>query len=274
MVGLLVVFASIATVVGASLAARSARLRVIEEAFRSLGGDPRRTLRGVEGPVHGLPVRYSFTAGTRRVAKGSLWRNTRSTICVATLSVERPPFEMDLRPESRWGQRDVEHGRAIDLVLGDEAFDDSFLVEAAPADMARALIDRDTRTALLSFHPCRLTAVGGELRFTKTAMLDEFAEVRRVLELCTRVRSRLESLPALAAEERLALAREGAAAGGYRGPGPHEITALGSSSASAAEVAALQHMRMRRTMLRAAQGASLVALGIVVWLLLNARCMR
>ncbi len=265
MVGLLVVFASIATIVGASVAARSARLRVIEEAFRSLGGDPRRTLRGVEGSVHGLPVRYSFTSGKRRV---------QSTICVATLSVERPPFEMDLRPESRWGQRDVEHGRAIDLVLGDEAFDDSFLVEAAPADVARALIDRDTRTAMLSFHPCRLTVVGSELRFTKVAMLDEFAEVRRVLELCTRVRSRLESLPGLMHEERLALAREGASAGGYRGPAPHEITALASASGAAAEVAALQHMRMRRTMLRAAQGAALVALGIVVWLLLNARCMR
>ena len=179
---------------------------------------------------------------------------------------------MDLRPETRWGVRDVEHGRAIDLVLGDEAFDDSFLVEAAPADMARALLDREARTALLSFHPCRLTVIGNELRFTKMALLDELAEIRRVLELCTRVRSRLESLPALLHEERLALAREGASAGGYRGPSAQEIRRPGAVVAiGRASSPALQRMRARRTMLRSAQAALLVGLGVVAWLVLRAR---
>jgi hypothetical protein len=258
MLGAVIVVASMVAIVGGSLAARNARLRVIEEAFRSLGGEPRRTLRGIEGPVRGLAVRYSLTSGRRQV---------RSTLCVAALSIERPAFEMDLRPETRWGVRDVEHGRAIDIVLGDEAFDDSFLVEAAPADIARALLDRDTRTALLAFHPCRLTLLGNELRFSKLALLNEFAEVRRVLELCTGVRSRLESLPARLHEERLALAREGESSG-YRGPSPHEIGALATSSQAAGELAALQRMRARRTMLRSAQAAALVALGIVAWRLL------
>ncbi len=263
MVGLLVAIASVATIAGVAIASRNARLGVIEEAFRAFGGEPRRTFRGVEGPLRGLAVRYWFTSGKRRV---------QSTVCSATLSIERPPFEMDLRPETRWGVRDVEHGRAIDLVLGDEAFDDSFLVEAAPADMARALIDRETRTALLSFHPCRLTVIGNELRFTKMApLLDELAEVRRVLELCTGVRSRLESLPALLHEERLVLAREGASAAGYRGPSAREISALTTSPGGVAELAALQRMRTRRTMLRSAQAALIVALGIVAWLLLGAR---
>jgi hypothetical protein len=265
MVGILVVFVSIATILGASIAARGARLRVVEDAFRSLGGEPRRTLQGVEGPIHGLAVRYWFT-------RGSGTNNTvKNTLCSATLSVERPAFEMDLRPQTRWGTRDVEHGRAIDLVLGDEAFDDSFLVEAAPADMARALIDRETRTAMLAFHPCRLTIVDNELQFSKATRLDEFAEIRRVLELCTRVRSRLESLPALLHEERLALARESAAAAGYRGPSAQQISALATSSAAAAELAALRRIRARRTAFRATQAAAVVGLGIALWLLLHAR---
>jgi hypothetical protein len=258
MVGMLIVATSIAIIVAASLANRNARLRVIEEAFRSLGGEPRRTIRGIEGPVQGLSVRYTLTGGKRRV---------QSTLCCADLPIERPAFEMDLRPETRWGQRDVEHGRAIDLVLGDEAFDESFLVEAAPAEMARVLLDRDTRTALLAFHPCRLTVLGDEVRFNKMAPLTEFAEARRVLELCTRVRSRLESLPGLLHEERLALAREGAS-GGYRGPSAQTIGVLATSSQSAAELAALRRIRARRTLLRSAQAAALVMLGIVAWLLL------
>jgi len=259
MLGSLFVLASIAVIAAASFAARNARLGVIEEAFRSLGGVPGRTIQGVEATLHGLSVRYTLTSRRRNVM----------TLCTAVLSIERPAFEMDLRPETRWGVRDVEHGRAIDLVLGDEAFDDSFLVEAAPADMARALLDRDTRTALLAFFPCRLTVQGSELRFSKAALLDEFAEVRRVLELCTRVRSRLESLPTLLHEERLALAREGESAG-YRGASPDAIRTLATSSQSTDELAALRRIRARRTMFRLGQAALFVALGIAMWLMATA----
>src|SRR5579859_7204539 len=160
MLGTLVAVASIAVILAASLAARNARLRVIEEAFRSLGGQPRRTIRGIEGPVRGLPVRYSVMTNRRQTPQ------VKRTLCCAELSIERPAFEMDLRPETSWGVRDVERGRAIDLVLGDQAFDDSFLVEAAPADVARALLDQQTRTALLTFHPCQLTVLHDEVRFS------------------------------------------------------------------------------------------------------------
>ena len=145
------------------LAARNARLRVVEEAFRSLGGEPKREFGNVAGSVHGLVVHFDPYTGNR---------NQRRTICRVALSSERPNFEMDLRPETRWGIRDVEQGRAIDPVLGDSQFDDSFIVEAAPADFARALIDRQTRTAMLTFHPCRLTVSGNELRFAKSQVAE------------------------------------------------------------------------------------------------------
>jgi hypothetical protein len=258
MLGTLIVIASGAAIAGASIAARYARLRVIEEAFRSVGGVPERKLGSVAGPIRGLVVHFDPYSGNRQRSR---------TICRVTLSIERPAFEMELRPETRWGMRDVEHGRAIDLVLGDPQFDDSFIVEAAPAEYARALIDAQTRTAMLTFHPCTLTVIGNELRFTKAQALTEFAEIRRVLELCTHVGSRLESLPAQLHEERLAEAREGASAG-YRGPSPEAIHALATSPQSATELATLQRMRAHRTILRSAQAAVVVALGIVAWLLL------
>ncbi len=258
MLGTLIVIASGAAIAGASLAAHNARQRVVEEAFRSLGGEPTRASWGVGGSVRGVAVHYRLHVGKRQA---------RRTVCTVRLSIQRPAFEMDLRPETRWGQRDVEHGRAIDLVLGDPQFDESFLVEAAPAELARALVDAETRTAMLAFHPCRLTVLGDELRFTKNDVLSEFAEIRRVLELCTHVGSRLESLPAQLHEKRLAQARDGESAG-YRGPSPEAIQALVTSSQSASELATLQRMRARRTIRRSAQAAVVVALGIVAWLLL------
>jgi hypothetical protein len=258
MITTLIVFAAGAALAATSIASYNARQRVIEEAFRSLGGEPTRVAWGVGGSVRGVAVHYRLDGGKRRA---------RRTICTARLSIQRPAFEMDLRPETRWGQRDVEQGRAIDLVLGDAQFDDSFLVEAAPAELARALLDAETRTAMLAFHPCRLTVLGDELRFSKNEVLGEFAEIRRVLELCTHVGSRLESLPAQLHEERLAQAREGASAG-YRGPSPEAVHALATTSQSAGELATLQRMRARRTILRSAQAALVLALGIVAWLLL------
>jgi hypothetical protein len=258
MVGTVIVVASMVAIVGGTLAARRARLRVIEEAFRSLGGEPTRKLGSVEGILRGLVVHFDPYSGNR---------NRSRTICRLTLPVECPPFEMELRPATRWGVRDVEHGRANDLALGDPRFDESFIVEAAPAEHARALIDSQTRTAMLTFHPCQLTVIGKELRFTKAEAISEFAEVQRVLELCTYIGSRLGTMPAQLHEERLALAREGESAG-YRGPSPHAIGALVTSSQGAGELAALRAMRTRRTMLRSAQAAAVVAIGIVAWLLL------
>jgi hypothetical protein len=263
MLGALFVLGSLGAIAAGSLAARSARLRTIEEAFLSLGGEPERKLWSVVGPVRGLLVHYEPYTGNRNRAR---------TVCRVVLPMERPPFEMDLRPETRWEARDVEHGRAIDLVLGDPPFDDSFIVEAAPAEHGRALIDVQTRTALLTFHPCRLTVLGRELRFTKPQALSEFAEIRRVLELCTDVSRRLATMPAQFEEERLAQARE--AATGYRGPSPETIHALATSSRSASELAALQQMRARRTKMRSMQAAFVVALGIVVYLLLAATARR
>ncbi len=230
-------------------------MRVIEDAFRSLGGDPVRAHGGVEGPIGGHVVHYAMFTGRHN--------HSARTICRFTLSIQRPAFEMDLRPETRSERRAVERGRAIDLVLGDEAFDDAFIVEAAPAEVARALLDERARTALLTFSPCRLTVAGNELHFSKHTTLNEPAEVRRVLELCVHVGTTLDALPSLLHEQRLAQAREGGGSG-YRGPTPEAMSALATSSETAKELATLRQMRVRRKRRALVQGAVIFLVGTIV----------
>lgn len=255
-----------AVLVGSSVAARNARIRAIEEAFRSLEAEPSRTSRGVEGRVRGAHLHYVVVAGRST--------NLGQTHCRAALSSGEPlAFEMDLRPQTASALRDVEHGRAIDLVVGDDAFDDTFIVEAAPAEMAHALLDEPARTGLLAFSPCRLTVTGNELHFSKAEKLEEFAEIRRVLELCSHVGSRLVALPSQLHERRLAQAYDAEPAG-YRGPSPEAIRGLRTTSHAADELAELHRVRARRMIFRWVQGTAIGVAILVAYLLLLSRAHR
>jgi hypothetical protein len=245
---------------------RDARLRVVEQAFRSLDCEPERARGGVEGRVRGHLLRFGSEARSRNMRV----RETRRTWCRVELPAALPPFEMDLRPETRTEARDVARGLAIDLIVGDAAFDESFIVEAAPFEMAKALLDEPARTGLLAFHPCRMTIANGELRFAKGASLDEFAEVRRVLELCAHVASRLQSLPAQFHEQRLAQAHGGELAG-YRGPSPEAMRELAAAPDAAMELAQLHQVRSRRLRTRLAWALAMIAFGVAALLWLTAR---
>jgi hypothetical protein len=270
--GALVLLVALGVIASAAFASIQARKRTIEETFRTLGAEPRRVterpsiqgigLWAVEGRIHGQTVRYALRAGSKSRPK--------RTVCVASVPAGAP-LEMELRPETPHEVSQVEHGRAIDLVLGDEAFDDSFIVEAAPSDMARALLDRNTRTALLAFYPCVLTLTGGELRFVKTGYLDEHAEIARVLELCTDVASRLATLPAQLLEQRLAEGREGEALG-YRGATPAAMRALERSPRDTSELTALHEARERRR--RVSRTVNLAIIAVAVGIAIAIASMR
>ncbi len=61
------------------------------------------------------------------------------------------PLAIHVRRHTRSDQRVIARGDMVDLQIGDEAFDAAFLVEAAPGDVVRALLDADVR-GLLSMH--------------------------------------------------------------------------------------------------------------------------
>jgi hypothetical protein len=247
-IGLLVFLVAGGTIAATAYASREARKRAIEATFRHLGAEPRRVsgasaflagMASVEGRVHGTPMRYGLQAGGKQTPK--------RTICEASLA-EPTTLEMELRPETARELRNLEHGRAIDLVLGDEAFDDAFIVEAAPSDLARALLDRNARTALLTFHPCVVTIAGDKVRLSKSGYLEEPAEIARVLELCADLSERLHTLPAQLLEQRLSESREMEAAG-YRDASPAAMRALARSPRDASELAALHAARTKRAQL-------------------------
>lgn len=60
------------------------------------------------------------------------------------------PFEMLIRRHGWFDRGKIERGTMIDVEVGDRAFDEEFLVEAAPADVVRKLLDAQVRAQL--FH--------------------------------------------------------------------------------------------------------------------------
>lgn len=61
------------------------------------------------------------------------------------------PLAIHVRRHARSDQHVIARGDMVDILIGDQVFDDAFLVEAAPADVVRTLIDLDVR-GLLAAH--------------------------------------------------------------------------------------------------------------------------
>lgn len=75
------------------------------------------------------------------------------------LAISRRPLELRITPRNP-PRRAVERGDAIDIEVGDAAFDTLFHVEGAPADVVRVLFDEEvTRRWLISLPEPELTTV-------------------------------------------------------------------------------------------------------------------
>ena len=77
------------------------------------------------------------------------------------------------------------------MTLGEPAFDDAFLVEAAPADVAKLLIDHQAREFLASHKIVELTTVVGVLRFAVRGWLDAMPAATVALDATSRIASRV-----------------------------------------------------------------------------------
>jgi hypothetical protein len=244
--------------------AKQERIRVVSDELRALGASPVSSGNTVMGSAGGTPLTYELRPGGK---------NTPSrTFCTALLPPDSPRLEMELRPQTPGELRHVEKGRAIDLILGDDAFDDAFIVEAAPSEVARELLDEPIRAALLTFWPCRLTVAARELCFDKGGFIEQPGEVKRLLEMCVAACGRLGALSAEFQERQLELARMGGL-GGYRGLAPDALRALDRTSGAEVELAALDAARARRRKWRTQRTALAVTAllaGIVVALRLAA----
>jgi hypothetical protein len=243
--------------VAAAYAARQSRMRRVEQSLREAGLEVERVGGVFVGRWRDLAFTYALHPGGRR--------SPNTTHFEIALPAGAPLFEMELRPQTRLELAHVEHGRAIDVETGDAQFDDAFIVEVAPAEVAREFLEGRVRSTLLGLHPCRVALAGHKLTLDKSGYLEEPGEVKRVVEVCTELATRIGTLRAVLAERQLESVRDDAASG-YRGPSPESMRAIAAATRGADEIEALRDARARRTayQLKAGGAVAIVAVAVMV----------
>jgi hypothetical protein len=237
-------------VLSAGYAARQSRIRRLRLSLKAAGLEPEWDATGFVGSWRGLDFRYELTSGGRG--------KQHATSFAIALPADLPPLEMELRPQTRIELVHLEHGRAIDVELGDDQFDDAFIVEVAPAELARELLEPRARSTLLGLSPCRVTVSNGRLVLQKNGYLEEPGEVKRVVEICTDLASRLGTMKARLAEKQLEASREDPSAG-YRGASPDAVRALAAVPRGAEEIAAVREAREKRSAYQVKVGGAVLA---------------
>lgn len=215
------------------------------------------------GKIDGVPIVVRF--GTR--GSGS------DTQPWTEIDVEVPrayPLAIYIRRHAWLDQGRIERGDMIDVQLGDPEFDRAFLVEAAPEDVVRALLDATTRSFLSAHDRAELeTIVEGELRYLRFAVpgwLEDLAAVTPAIHQVARIGARVRT--AYADVDRPAPAQAGGSP--YRSELADQ-PARDASAARAAEVAALEAIRAARAGRQKVMVVALMVGIAIVWLVLVTR---
>jgi hypothetical protein len=126
---------------------------------------------------------------------GALSGGQPLTVCKVRLPWGLPRFEMELRPRTLADGRSNEQ-YPLDIRAGDPAFHEAFVVAAAPENIARVLLDEDTRSALLTLRRCRAGATRGEIGIEVDGWISDAATARRLVDICVTWSLRLASITA------------------------------------------------------------------------------
>jgi len=242
------------------------RRELLVAAMRELDAtDVRARNFGLHGVVRGVPVRWDVLGGGRG--------NPVHTMCSVSL-VQAPRLLLELRRQTGEELEQVRAGRAVDVIVGDQAFDDAFIVEAAPSDVAKKLLDAETRRMLLSMQPLRLCVAKDTLWLDVVGVVAHVAIAKSMLELVLSLARRLGEMPRAMAEERIAIEAREAPGAAYRGTTPGSAGAVDAWSPQAEkEIATLLLTRKRR----AQRTWMTTGIGIALYLaaaLTTMRCMR
>ena len=183
--GVFLVGGIIALIVAASSSAKEKRLRWLAAAAELLGGEHDRSSKAW-GTKLGPKVTYELaTRGAGSSAES--WTHIHVDV------PKKYPLAVHVRRQGRRDHALVARGEMVDVLVGDRAFDDAFLIEAAPADVVRLLLDAEVR---------RLLALHGE------SDLDTVDRPDGTRALVLGIRGWIED-PALAAEPIQVMARLG-----------------------------------------------------------------
>jgi hypothetical protein len=233
------------------------QLAAMREGMALAGADDARFagIQGAVGTIHGRLVRYVTVTGNRG-SKG----HTRAS---APLPPGSARLELHLKPESPGDKLLVQRGEEIDVVVGEPLFDAAFVVEAAPEETVRALLDAPTRSMLRALLPCELHIADGEVRFRKAGVLVAPVEVCEIALLVGGLAARLPAL-GLAQQEQQLHALQGRG-DGYRGVSAGETTSRLAEDDVARAMAHLREVRGRRARQNAVLAVTLCVLGVIAF---------
>jgi hypothetical protein len=211
---------------------------MLSEIATVLGGTA--TASTAFGVRHGTTVRVELvTRGTGKSAEA--W-----TVLEAVLP-DGYPLALHIRRHHWLGVTRVARGGVVDLPLGDAAFDKAFLVEAAPEDIARGLLDTSARDFLRHFRRVELDTVAiadfKVLRLAIRGWIEDASAALVAIDFLVKLGVRVPDVY---------LAVDGAAPARIPGsPSPPQLDhrpARAVPAARAVEVAALEAMRARRAL--------------------------
>jgi hypothetical protein len=155
------------------------------------------------------------------------------------------PLALHVRRHRSGDRARIANATMVDVEVGDPSFDPLFLVEAAPADIARSLLDPETRGFLASHGEVELDTVqeGGVrlLRLSLHGWFEEQAEAMQAVAAVTHIASRIRETFA-AADEVIQAVVQGAP---YR-PVVDETPTRDAAEAREREVARVDALRAER----------------------------
>jgi photosystem II stability/assembly factor-like uncharacterized protein len=155
--------------------------------------------------------RTSHVSGYVRLAEGlsrgvhvsarCRWMNGRRDWIVKAKGAA-PPVLLTLRHRAYGDRGAIASGAILALPTGDAGFDGEWLVEGAPAETTRLLVDPALRAALAAAGEIEVSVDGGKVVASGgTGASYEAGEVLRTVEVVVRLRERLAALAAEPADE-------------------------------------------------------------------------
>jgi hypothetical protein len=143
------------------------------------------------GSREGAVVRFQLT--TRGVGKSKEWWTEFDVVVPAAY-----PLAIHVRRHRWLDHARVARGGVVVLPLGDPQFDDAFLVEAAPEDIARKLLDAAVCSFLSALRRAELDTVAiGESKVLRLALqgrIDDFADATSTIDFLVGIAGRIRDV--------------------------------------------------------------------------------
>jgi hypothetical protein len=192
------------------------------------------------GVCRDLEVSYTF------VTRGSGSTSETWTEIAAAIPAKYP-LSIHVRRHGRSDWARIERGEMVDVIVGAPEFDAAFLVEVAPADVARLLLDQDARSLLEQYDPVELTTVTVDnhrvLRFSFRTWCEDSELAIVLIDQVARIASRVRDAYRLAEQS---TATDDATGGPYR-PELDETATRAAAAQRTVEVHHLEALRANRS---------------------------